>query len=395
MTHQEHFTLPSELLERLMEEGIEFLPRMAEFLLNLAMRIERARFLQADPYERTPARRGYANGYKPKKLKTSLGVLNLKIPQVREGGFYPQALEKGMRSDRALYLAFAEMYVQGVSTRQVTKIVEELCGFSVSSSQVSRAAAQLDEMLQAWRNRPLGETPYLYLDAHYEKVRVGGQVRDLAILTAAGVTPEGKRRILGVSVSLDEQEVHWRQFLKSLKERGLQGVRLIISDDHAGLRAARRAVFGGVPWQRCQMHLQKNARAYVPRKEMQKEVAEDLRRIFQAPDRAGAEALLKRTVEKYAQKAPRLSAWMEQAIPEGLTVFDFPASHRRRLRTNNLLERLHREVERRTKVVSIFPNEASCLRLVSAVLMEIDEAWQVGRRYLDMEQLEEPGGPSP
>ena len=197
---------------------------------------------------RTPERQGHANGYKSKTVQTRVGSITFDIPQVREGGFYPGALEKGLRSERALTMALAEMYVQGVSTRKVKAITEQLCGIEISSSHVSRATAQLDEVLEAWRNRSLGEYVYLYLDARYEKVRQDGQVRDAAVLIAAGVNWDGKRDILGVSVALGEQEVHWRAFLQSLVQRGLQGVYLIISDAHAGLRAARQAVFGGIPW---------------------------------------------------------------------------------------------------------------------------------------------------
>jgi len=308
---------------------------------------------------------------------------------VRDGGFYPGALEKGLRSERALTMALAEMYVQGVSTRKVKAITEQLCGIEISSSQVSRAAAQLDEVLEAWRNRPLGEYIYLYLDARYEKVRQDGQVRDIAVLTAAGVNPAGYRDILGVSVAMGEQEVHWRTFLQSLVQRGLQGVRLIISDAHTGLRAARLAVFGGIPWQRCQFHLQQNAQAYVPRKSMLSEVADDIRTIFNAPDRTTAEAWLARTVKKYETSASRLADWMEANIPEGLTVFNFPRSHQRRIRTANLLERLSREIKRRTRVVGIFPSEAACIRLISAFLMEKSEAWLIGRIYLSFEGSEE------
>jgi len=249
MTYQDDFTLPNELLEQITAQGFEFLPELIRILLNTAMKAERQQYLRAAPYQHSPERTGHANGYKPKTMTTRLGEITFQVPQVREGGFYPNALEKGLRSERALTQALAEMYVQGVSTRKVSAIVEQLCGASVSSTQVSQAAARLDETLEAWRNRPLGEILYLYLDARYEKVREDGQVRDAAVLLAVGVKPQGKRCILGVSVSLSEAEIHWRTFLQSLVSRGLSGVRLIISDDHAGLKAARRAVFGGIPWQ--------------------------------------------------------------------------------------------------------------------------------------------------
>jgi len=385
MTYQNNFTLPAEIMEQIAEGGMAYLPELIQTLVNTAMQIERQKYLGAARYEHNPERSGHANGYKPKTIKTRLGALNFEVPQVREGGFYPQALEKGLRSERALTLTLAEMYVQGVSTRKVAAVVEQLCGCEVSSSQVSRAAALLDEKLEAWRNSEVGEIVYLLLDARYEKVRQDGRIRDVAVLIAAGIDREGRRKVLGVSISLSEQEVHWRVFLESLVKRGLRGVELIISDDHSGLKAARQAVFGGIPWQRCQFHLQQNAQAYVPRKEMQKEVAEDIRSIFNAPSRARAEEYLKATVQKYEKTASKLAGWLEKNIPEGLTVFTFPTAHQRRIRTTNGLERLNREIRRRTRVVSIFPNEKSALRLISAILLEISDEWEGGKLYLSFE----------
>lgn len=385
MIYKNNCTLPSEYFEELAKLGLEGLPDLVRFLVNEAMRIERENYLRAKPYERSEERRGYANGFKPKTVKTRLGELTFEIPQVREGGFYPSALEKGIRSERALLMTLAEMYVQGVSTRKVAAIIEKLCGTQISASQVSRAAQQLDEELEAWRNRPLGEIVYLYLDARYEKVRQAGSVRDAAILMASGVKSDGRRSILGVSVSLSEAEAHWRVFLEGLVKRGLHGVRLIISDDHTGMEAARKAVFTGVPWERCQFHLQQNAQAYVPRVGMRREVAEDIRTIFNAPDRETAESYLKKIVAKYANVAPKLADWMEVNVPEGFTVFAFPKSHQRRLRTSNSLERLSQEIKRRTRIVRVFPNESSCLRLISAILMETNEKWEYGRIYLRIE----------
>jgi len=290
-------------------------------------------------------------------------------------------LEKGLRSERALTITLAEMYVQGVSTRKVKAITEQLCGVEISCEQVSRATAQLDGVLQEWRERPLGEISYLYVDARYEKVREAGQVRDVAVLVASGITPEGERQILGVSISLSEHETHWKTFLKSLKDRGLNGVKLVISDDHEGLGAARRAVFGSVPWQRCQFHLQQNAGAYLPKQAMRLEVAADIRSMFNASDRKTAEELLQTAIQKYAVSAPRLSAWLEENLAEGFSVFDFPLEHRRTIRTTNSLERINKEIRRRTRVVGVFPNEASCLRLISALLMEISEEWQIAKHY--------------
>jgi transposase-like protein len=382
MTYQSDSTLSDQLLEQLSSQGLDALPELFRILINSAMLLERQKFLGAAPHERTENRTGYANGYKDKTLDLRVGRTTVQVPQVRDGNFYPQCLEKGTRSERALKLALAEMYVQGVSTRKVAAITEQLCGFEVSSTQVSRAAQEMDATLQAWRERPLGEYAYLYLDARYEKVRRNGLVQRAAVLIAVGIGLDGKRTVLGVSVALSEHEVHWRGFLQSLVARGLRGVRLVISDAHEGLQAAIRAVLGGVPWQRCQFHLQQNASKYVPKLEMKAMVAADIRAVFNAPDRDEADALLRRMVQKYEQTAPKLAAWMEENLPEGLTVFAFPAAHRRLLRTTNGLERVNRELRRRSRVASIFPNEASCLRLMSAVLMETSDDWQTDKAYL-------------
>lgn len=372
-------------VELIAERGLEGLPEALTALINTAMQLERERHLGVGAYERGAERRGYANGYKPKTVKTRVGELTLAVPQVREGGFYPQSLEKGLRSERALKLALAEMYVSGVSTRKVARITEELCGFEISSTEVSRCTALLDEELTAWRTRPLGAYAYVVLDARYESVRQGGQVLDAAVLLALGVRADGKRELLGVSTKLSEAEVHWRAFLTDLKDRGLHGIKLFIADDHAGLKAARKAVFPAVPWQRCQFHLQQNAGAYVPRQAMRKAVAAAIRDVFNAPDLEEATRLLERFIAAYQCKAPKLAAWAAAAIPEGLAVFALPAGHRRRLRTTNALERVNKEIKRRTRVATLFPNEASCERLVTAIVMEISEEWVTGRIYLNME----------
>ena len=377
MTHQDNYTFTKVFAEK----GLDAIPEMLRVLINQVMQAERSNYLQAGEYERTEDRKGHANGYKPKTVRTRMGEITFAVPQVREGGFYPSALEKGLRSERALVATLAEMYVQGVSTRKVKAITEELCGIEVSAMQVSRATAQLDEVLQEWRERPLGEIAYLFVDARYEKVRQAGQVRDAAVLVASGITPQGERQVLGVSVSLSEHETHWKAFLKGLKDRGLSGVKLVVSDDHEGLGAARRAVLGSIPWQRCQFHLQQNVGAYLPRQSMRLEVAADIRSMFNAPDRKTAEGLLQEAIQKYAVPAPRLSAWLEDNLTEGFTVYDYSLEHRRTIRTTNSLERINKEIRRRTRVVGVFPNEASCLRLISAILMEISEEWQIGKHY--------------
>lgn len=385
MTHQDEFNAFSPIVQLLADQGFDGMAQAMQLLLNEVMKLERSEALGARPYERSIDRRGYANGFKPKTVNTRVGKLELSVPQARGVEFYPSALERGVRSERALKLAVAEMYVQGVSTRKVAEITRELCGLEVSSSQVSRAAQLLDEELAAWRERPLGEVPYLLLDARYEKVRHGGQVVDCALLVAVGILPNGKRSVLGVSVSLSEAEIHWRTFLESLTARGLHGVKLVTSDDHSGLKAARQSVLPSVPWQRCQFHLQQNAQSYVPQQAMKGEVAQDIRSVFNAADRTEADRLVQLTADKYRERAPKLAAWIEANVAEGLTVFGLPSHHRRRLRTTNLLERLNLEIARRTRVATLFPNEASLLRLASAVLVETDDAWQTGKRYLTME----------
>jgi transposase-like protein len=375
-----------QLLEMVGTNGTDSLLGAFRLLLNEAMRMERSQALGAGPYERSEDRQGYANGFKDKTLKTRLGEVTVQIPQTRGVPFYPQSLERGCRSEKALKLAIAEMYVMGVSTRKVTRVMEKLCGLEVSSTQVSRLSAELDSELDGFRNRPLGAYPYVFLDAQYQKVRRDGAVRDLAVLIAIGVNAEGRREVLGVSTSLSEAEVHWRSFLEGLQQRGLSGIELLVSDDHAGLRKARRALFPSVPWQRCQFHLAQNAQAHVPKVEMRKEVGQAIRDIFNADCLEEARAKLAKTVTAYAQTAPGLAKWMEENLEEGFTVFEFPREAWKKLRTSNPLERTNREVKRRTRVASLFPNEASCLRLVTAVLQEIHEEWVVGRVYLAVPQ---------
>jgi transposase-like protein len=382
VTRPRDYNAIQEVVELLAHDGFDGLGEAIRRIINEAMRLERQNHLGVDPYERSEHRRGQANGYKPKTVQTRVGALELDVPQVRDSSFYPSSLEKGLRSERALKIALAEMYIQGVSTRKVAKITEQLCGFEVTSTQVSRAAKDLDGVLEQWRNRPLGAYTYVYLDARYEKVRHNGSVISMAVLVAIGVSTTGHRQILGTSVSLSEQEVHWREFLRHLQQRGLHGVKLFISDAHEGLKAARTAVFPSVPWQRCQFHLQQNAQAYVPKQTMRKEVAQCIRSVFNAPSEEEARRLLDQLLTRYEKSAPRLVAWAETNIPEGLTVFQFPADHWRRIRTSNPLERTNKEIRRRTRVATIFPNEGSCLRLVSAVLMEISEEWETGRVYL-------------
>lgn len=388
MTEHTEFknTSLEHLIQLLLNEGYENgLPRIAEMILNAAMLMERRIHLSAQPYERCEHRNGYANGFKDRAFKSTLGEMNLKVPQTRESSepFYPSLLEKGSRIDQALKSAIAEMYLQGVSTRRVKHVMTELCGMEVTSTQVSRLTAKLDESLEKWRNRPLPEISHLLLDATYIKVRIDSSVRDCAVLIAIGIRRDnGKRMILGASTALSENEVHWRTFLSSLRERGIGIPDLITSDAHEGLKAALRATLNASPWQRCQFHLQQNAQAYIPKVSMRQQVADDIRYIFNARNRPEADTRLNETVERYSISAPELARWMESAIPEGLTIFSFPENVRRRLRTSNMCETLNSQIKRRTRVAGLFPNEASILRLVSAVLMDISEEWESGKTYL-------------
>ena len=374
-------TVVEALLEHLIEHGPDDIATVFGRAFELAMQIERERFLGAGHYERTPTRQGYANGYKPKRIDTPVGTVTLKVPKTagHDGApFYPQSLERGRRSVRAVLLAVAEMYVKGVSTREVEAVMREFGIESLSSSQVSRAARLLDDELEAWRTRPLGEIKYLMLDARYEKMRHGGIVRDAAVLSAIGIGPDERRRVLGVSIALSEAEVHWRAFLESLQARGMRGVEYVVSDDHTGLHAARRAVLGGATWQRCQFHLARNAIHHAPNVAIRKRIGSELRAVWNANTLAKAETALSEIVSGYRDTAPKLAQWLEENVPEALAVFSLPEHHRRRMRTSNPMERaVQQELKRRTVKVRVFPNEASLERLVSAVLVEIDDKWAV------------------
>lgn len=377
------------ILEVVMAHGTQNLVPALELLLNEAMKMERDCALGAKSYERTEERRGYANGFKNRNYQSSIGKLKIQIPQARGLSFYPKSLEKGERSEKALKLAIAEMYIQGVSTRKVSAITEELCGMEVSSTRVSSCAKLLDEELDKFRNRPLkGKYAYIYLDAEYEKIRHDGSVIEMATLVAIGVNEKGRREVLGVSSKLSEAEVHWRDFLLELQKRGLSGLQLIVSDAHEGLKAARRAVFPSVKWQRCQFHMSQNAQSYAPKKSMKEEIALSMRKIFQSPDYETAQEQKRKAIENYAVSAPQFTNWLEKNIEEGLTCFSFPEQHQKRIRTSNGLERVNREIKRRTRVVTLFPNVASSERLITSVLQGIHEEWVTGSQYLDMNLLE-------
>lgn len=362
---------------------------LLEGILNALMKLERENFIQAKPYERNSERQGYANGFKGKTLNTRMGALELQIPQVRGLSFYPQCIEKGSRSERALKLAVAEMYLQGVSTRKVEAVTQALCGIDFTSSQVSRATQELDGEFAIFRNRLLGTFKYLFLDATYLKVRHNGTVIDQAVLIAYGVNLDGKREIIGTSTSLSEAEVHWREFLESLVKRGLNGIELITCDDHVGLKKARQRVFPSIPWQRCQFHMSQNAQSYAPKQSLREPISQAMKDIFNSPDLNSAKQKALEISNKFIKCAPEFSSWLDTNIEEGLTCYNFPRSHWKKIRTTNGLERVNREIKRRTRVAALFPNKEAALRLVTGVLIEIHEDWVTDRMYLKITKNKE------
>jgi putative transposase len=368
-----------------------FLKEIVERVLQELLEAEMTEHVGAAPYERTTERKGHRNGHKPRTLRTRVGTLNLLVPQDREGTFSTRLFSRYQRNEKALVLALMEMYVEGVSTRKVKDVTEELCGVSFSKSLVSSLAGRLDAELESWRSRPLEVQgyPYVFVDARYEKVRVNRRVVSQGVLIVSGVRYDGFRELLGVEVADTESEATYQELFRSLKRRGLSGVELVISDDHEGLKAAIARHFQGASHQRCQVHYARNLLGMVSYAR-RKDLAADLRAIFAAPDREQALQIASSVAEEWRKKGnERVAERIEEHVEECLTCLAFPESHRRRIRTTNGLERLNQEIKRRTRVVRIFPNEESCLRLVTALALEQSEEWITGRRYLDMSELEE------
>jgi putative transposase len=339
--------------------------------------------------ERTPERLGYRSGYYGRTLVTRVGKLELRVPQDRAGRFSTELFERYQRSERALVATLAEMYVQGVSTRKVKAITEELCGHAFSASSISAINKRLDESLAAFARRPLQEPfPYLILDARYEKVREAGVVMSQAVLIAVGIDWDGRRQILAVEMASRESRSAWRDFLVGLKARGLKGVELVVSDDHAGLVAAIGEVIPEAAWQRCYVHFLRNALDHLPRKHAD-DCLQELRWLYDRRDLAEAKADLAAWLAKWSGRYPRLTAWAEDNIERTLTFFRLPRQHHKHLKSTNMLERLNEEIRRRTYVVRIFPNAESCLRLVRALAVETNENWMEANRYLNMDDLRE------
>ena len=362
-------------------EGDEFLRRAVRWLVQELMEAEVAAQIGAGRYERTEDRTTQRNGTRTRPWDTRVGTLEVAIPKLRTGSYFPTFLEPRRRAEQALVAVVAEAYVQGVSTRKVEALVQTLGVTGISKSEVSRMAAGLDAQVDAFRTRPLAaEYPYVWLDARYEKVREDGRVQAMAVVVAYGVRADGVREVLGVDVTAGEHVVFWRAFLQDLVARGMRGVRLVISDAHPGLRQAIREVFVGAAWQRCRVHFMRNVLARVPKK-AQAMVAATVRTIFEQPDRERARAQLGTVIEALADRFPAVVELLIEAEDEVFTFYDFPAEHRRQIYSTNPLERLNKELKRRSAVVGIFPNRAAAVRLLGAVLVEQHEEWLVGRRY--------------
>jgi putative transposase len=345
--------------------------------------------LGAEKGERTPARLGYRSGSYTRTLVTRVGKLELRVPQDRDGRFSTELFERYQRSEQALVATLAEMYVQGVSTRKVKAITEELCGHSFSASAISAINKRLDDSLAAFARRPLAEPyPYLILDARYEKVREDGVVGSQAVLIAIGIDWDGRRQILAVEMANRESRSSWKDFLIGLRRRGLGGVELVVADDHAGLRAAIREVLAEAAFQRCYVHFLRNALDHLPRK-ADDDCLQELRWLYDRRSAEEARRDLAAWIAKWASRYPRLVAWAEETIEETLTFYRLPRQHHKHLKSTNMLERLNEEIRRRTYVVRIFPNAASCCRLIRALAVETHENWLEAHRYLNMDDLKE------
>lgn len=348
---------------------------------------EMTEFLGAAPSERTEGRQGYRAGYYGRNLVTRIGKLELRVPRDRHGEFSTAVFERYQRSEKALVAALAEMYVQGVSTRKVKAITEELCGHQFSASTISSINKGLDESLAKFANRHLDdEYPYLILDARYEKVREDSVIRSQAVMIAIGINWEGQRQILAVETANRESQSSWKTFLTRLKQRGLHGVEFVVSDDHAGLRKAIEEVLTEAAWQRCYVHFLRNALDYLPRK-ADDDCLQELRWIYDRRDIQEAERDLASWIGKWQARYPKLVDWVETNIGQTLTFYRLPRAHHKHLKSTNMLERLNEEIKRRTRVVRIFPNNESCLRLVRALCVETHETWLEDSRYLNMSLL--------
>ncbi|WP_346222279.1 IS256 family transposase [Heyndrickxia faecalis] len=384
---QLQITLDEQLLHQLFlgdskESGINAL---LEAILNQVLEAQASEQLKAEKYERNEARIDYRNGSYPRQLKTRVGKLSLYVPRLRNGHFSTDLFQRYQRSEQALVLSLMEMVINGVSTRRVSQITEELCGSDFSKSTVSNLCGQLDPVVTGWNNRPLeGSYPFLFVDAIYTKVRENGRVRSRGVLISYGVNEKGYRSILGLKVDDSESTEAWKNYFDWLKSRGLKGVDVIVSDDHGGLVSAVQKAFQGATWQRCQAHFLRNVHDRLP-KHLESEGTEQVKAILHAPDIETAHTLLQSFLNTYQDKAPKVTEMVEEAFDDVTAALSLPEPYRRRLRTTNGMERLNEKFRRREQVIRIFPNRDSVIRLMGSVLMEKDEKWAEGRRYLKME----------
>jgi putative transposase len=388
MAYKQHTRNREKVQEALLDDK-DFLRHIVKTFCQNLLENEMADHLQAETYQRTDERRGYRNGYKPRKLKTRVGTLSLLVPQDRDGTFQSELFNRYQRSEKALVATLMQMYIKGVSTRKVKDITEKLCGTSFSRSHISELTKNLDREITAWRNRPLEKRyPYVIVDALYEKVRMHHKVISKGILIIIGIGEDGYREILSVEIANTETKEAWERVFKSLKRRGLKGVRLITSDDHQGLRAAIERYFQGVSWQRCQFHFQRNLLDCARQKD-RAGMSDEVKSIFNSPDRYFARKRAEDVIEKYEDIYPKFVQKLEEGLEDALACLQFPASHRRKIRTTNNLERFNEEIRRRTRVIRIFPSEDACLRLISALCIEQNEEWITAKRYIKMESLYE------
>lgn len=382
-----NITVNKEILHHLFSSNDEGARVLLEQIINQILEHQRTEQINAEPYERTKERRGQRNGYKPRELITRVGTLNLRVPQIRNGIFSTKLFKRYQRSEQALVLALMEMVVNGVSTRKVSRITEELCGTSFSASTVSALCKNLDPIVNAWKNRDLSHTvfPFLIVDALVIKIRNNGRVKSFSALVATGVNRDGYREILGMEIGNSETKESWSKFFKGLKARGLKGVDFVVSDNHGGLVNAIETHFQGATWQRCQTHFTKNILDTCP-KNIQSDVKSHLRPIFEAPDIDTARKLFENTIDTFSSKAPKAMDTLEEGFEDAIAILNLPQHYRKRLRTTNSQERLNLEIRRRERVIRIFPNQDSAERLIGALLMEQDEAWSTGRRYFNMDE---------
>ncbi len=388
MTKRKDSISRAELKQALTEDG-DFLKPLIQLVLQEVLEAEMEEAIGAEKGERTEGRKGYRSGYYRRSLVTRVGKLELQVPQDRQGRFSTDIFERYQRSEKAFVNILAEMYIQGVSTRKVKAVTEELCGHAFSASTVSSINVRLDEDLSKFASRRLDtEYPYLVLDARYEKVRVDGVIRPQAVLVAIGINWEGRREVLGVELENRESRSSWKTFLEGLRNRGLRGVELVITDDHSGLKKAVMEVFPDAAWQRCYVHFLRNALDYLPRK-ADDDCLKELRWLYDRLNLEEARNDVKSWLKKWQGRYPKRCDWVEENIEETLTFYRWPQAHYKHLKSTNMLERINQELKRRSHVVRIFPNSASCLRLMRSLTVDIHEDWIEQHRYLNMELLKE------